>query len=33
MAISFDEWKLERTLHHWINDGLMAMFFFLVASN
>ena len=30
MAISFDEWKLERTLHHWINDGLMAMFFFLV---
>jgi len=30
MAVSFDQWKLERTLHHWINDGLMAMFFFLV---
>ena len=22
--------RLERTLHHWINDGLMAMFFFVV---
>jgi NhaA family Na+:H+ antiporter len=30
MAISFDAWKVERTLNHWINDGLMAMFFFLV---
>jgi NhaA family Na+:H+ antiporter len=30
VAISFDTWKLERDLHHWINDGLMAMFFFLV---
>lgn len=25
-----DTWTLERNLHHWINDGLMAMFFFLV---
>jgi len=23
-------WELEKTLHHWINDGLMALFFFLV---
>jgi NhaA family Na+:H+ antiporter len=30
VAISIDDWKLERTLHHWINDGLMAMFFFVV---
>lgn len=30
VAISVDQWKLERTLHHWINDGLMAMFFFVV---
>ncbi len=30
IAFSVDQWKLERTIHHWINDGLMAMFFFLV---
>ncbi len=30
IAISFDQWRLDRTLHHWINDGLMAMFFFVV---
>ena len=23
-------WALEKTLHHWINDGLMALFFFVV---
>ena len=23
-------WALEKSLHHWINDGLMAVFFFLV---
>ncbi len=23
-------WHLEKTLHHWINDGLMALFFFVV---
>ncbi|WP_126453336.1 Na+/H+ antiporter NhaA [Sulfuriflexus mobilis] len=23
-------WKLEMSLHHWINDGLMALFFFVV---
>ena len=24
------DWKLSHSLHHWINDGLMAIFFFLV---
>jgi len=24
------DWKLEMSLHHWINDGLMALFFFVV---
>jgi NhaA family Na+:H+ antiporter len=23
-------WELEKSLHHWINDGLMALFFFVV---
>ena len=23
-------WKLSHTLHHWINDGLMAIFFFII---
>ncbi len=30
IAISVDQWHLEGSLHHWINDGLMAMFFFVV---
>jgi NhaA family Na+:H+ antiporter len=30
LAISLGEWKLEYSLHHWINDGLMWLFFFLV---
>lgn len=29
-SIGFGDWVLEKTLHHWINDGLMALFFFLV---
>lgn len=30
--ISFNvgNWVLEKTLHHWVNDGLMALFFFVV---
>jgi len=24
------DWKLSHSLHHWINDGLMAIFFFMV---
>ena len=30
VAVSFGEWRLEMPLHHWINDGLMALFFYLV---
>lgn len=30
VGFSFGEWTLEKTLHHWINDGLMALFFFVV---
>ncbi|MBL0708364.1 MAG: Na+/H+ antiporter NhaA [Sulfurimonas sp.] len=24
------DWKISHTIHHWINDGLMAIFFFMV---
>ncbi|MFA9459471.1 Na+/H+ antiporter NhaA [Thiohalorhabdus methylotrophus] len=30
IAISLGPWVLDHTLHHWINDGLMALFFFVV---
>ncbi|MFO0689049.1 MAG: Na+/H+ antiporter NhaA [Myxococcota bacterium] len=30
LAIRIDDFELSRTLHHWINDGLMALFFFVV---
>lgn len=30
MAISIGSWKIEHNLHHWINDGLMTIFFFVV---
>ena len=30
VSVSFDGMGLEKTLLHWINDGLMAIFFFLV---
>jgi NhaA family Na+:H+ antiporter len=30
IALSIGQWKLEYSLHHWINDGLMWLFFFLV---
>lgn len=29
-SINVGSWKLEMSLHHWINDGLMALFFFVV---
>ncbi len=28
--LSVGEWKITHTIHHWINDGLMAIFFFLI---
>ena len=29
-VVGFDQYRLNLDLHHWINDGLMAMFFFVV---
>ena len=28
--LNVGSWKLSHTLHHWINDGLMAIFFFII---
>ncbi len=28
--LNVGEWKLSHSLHHWINDGLMAIFFFMI---
>lgn len=30
ISIGAGNWKLEMSLHHWINDGLMSLFFFVV---
>jgi NhaA family Na+:H+ antiporter len=30
IGLSIGSWSLENDLHHWINDGLMALFFFVV---
>lgn len=30
LALSLGGWELRHTLHHWINDGLMALFFMVV---
>jgi Na+:H+ antiporter, NhaA family len=30
LSISFAGYTIDKNLHHWINDGLMAMFFFVV---
>ena len=30
IGLSIGNWTLEMSLHHWINDGLMALFFFVV---
>jgi NhaA family Na+:H+ antiporter len=30
IGFSIGAWELEKTLHHWVNDGLMALFFFVV---
>ena len=29
-GVFFDDWSLKMSLHHWINDALMATFFFVV---
>jgi NhaA family Na+:H+ antiporter len=30
LSIALGDWRLSYDLHHWINDGLMAVFFFVV---
>lgn len=30
VGLNIGAWKLEMSLHHWVNDALMALFFFLV---
>jgi NhaA family Na+:H+ antiporter len=30
LTLQVGQWTLDHTLHHWINDGLMALFFFVV---
>ena len=30
ISVNIGDWALEMSLHHWINDGLMALFFFVV---
>ncbi len=30
VGLNIGSWSLEMSLHHWINDGLMALFFFVV---
>lgn len=30
IGVSIGGWALEKSLHHWINDGLMTLFFFVV---
>jgi NhaA family Na+:H+ antiporter len=30
VGLSIGDWSIEKSLHHWVNDGLMALFFFVV---
>ena len=30
IGLVIGNWSLENSLHHWVNDGLMALFFFVV---
>jgi len=30
IELNIGSWKLSHTIHHWINDGLMAIFFFII---
>lgn len=30
MTLALADWHLEKSLHHWVNDGLMTLFFFVV---
>ena len=31
VSFAFGSWGLEKSLHHWINDALMTLFFFVIA--
>ncbi len=30
VGLNIDQWSFNKTLHHWVNDGLMTLFFFVV---
>ncbi len=30
ISIRLGDWALDKSVHHWVNDGLMALFFFIV---
>lgn len=30
LMVQFGDWKIDLSLHHWVNDALMAIFFYLV---
>src|SRR5687767_5980297 len=30
VSLQWAGWQLSKSLHHWINDGLMSLFFFVV---
>ena len=30
LSLNIGDWELNMSLHHWVNDGLMALFFFVV---
>ena len=30
VSVTVGSWSLSHTIHHWINDGLMAFFFFII---
>lgn len=30
LGVSIGSWELQHSLHHWINEGLMTLFFFVV---
>ena len=29
-GLVFDDWSLQKSIHHWINEGLMSIFFFIL---
>ena len=33
ITLEVGSWKLSHSIHHWINDALMAIFFFIIGGN